>query len=82
MRRNISLDFLSSEYCILRGNYWRRAQLKRTASLGLLSGQMRKIAVTLARSTTAAGQRKRISFEYRVHGEPVSHLCTKWGRSG
>ena len=32
MRRNISLDFLSSEYYILRGNYWRRAQLKRTAS--------------------------------------------------
>ena len=32
MRRNISLEFLSSEYYILRGNYWRRAQLKRTAS--------------------------------------------------
>ena len=26
--------------------------------LGLLSGQMREIAVSLARSTTAAGQRK------------------------
>ena len=32
MRRNISLEFLSSEYYILRGNYWRRTQLKRTAS--------------------------------------------------
>ena len=37
--------------------------------LGLLSGQMREIAVRLARSSTAAGQRKIISFEYRVHGE-------------
>ena len=47
---------------------------------------MREIAVSVARSSTAAGQRKRISFEYRVHGEPVIaeqriHLCTVWGRS-
>ena len=46
--------------------------------LGLLSGQMREIAVSLAHSTTAAGQRKRISFEYRVHGERRFHLCTAW----
>ena len=46
--------------------------------LGLLSGQMREIAVSLARSTTAAGQRKIISFEYRVHGERRFHLCTTW----
>ena len=46
--------------------------------LGLLSGQMREIAVSLARSTTAAGQRKLISFEYRVHEERHFHLCTTW----
>ena len=43
--------------------------------LGLLSGQMREIAVSLARSTTAAGQRKRTTFEYRVHREPVSRTA-------
>ena len=44
--------------------------------LGLLSGQMREIAVSLARSTTAAGQRKdiRLSTEFME-----SHLCTKKG---
>ena len=36
---------------------------------------MREVAVRLARSTTAAGQRKRTSFEYRVHGEPVSRTA-------
>ena len=36
---------------------------------------MRGVAVSLARSTIAAGQRKRISFEYRVHGEPVSRTA-------
>ena len=36
---------------------------------------MREIAVSLARSTIAAGQRKRISFEYRVHREPVSRTA-------
>ena len=39
---------------------------------------MRETAVRLARSTTPAGQRKIISFEYRVNGERRFHLCTTW----
>ena len=78
--RNISLEFPNSEYYILRG----KQQLAASATekdcllLGLLSGQMREIAVRLARSTTAAGPRTIISFEYRVHGEWRFRLCTTW----
>ena len=59
IRRNISLEFPSSEDYIVRGKQLLAASAteKDCLLLGLLSGQMREIAVRLARSTTAAGQR-------------------------
>ena len=80
IRRNISLEFPSSEDYILRGKQLLAASAteKDCLLLGLLSGQMREIAVRLARSTTAAGQRTIISFKYRVHGEWRFHLCITW----